>query len=112
VEDLKKMKENITVFQLCKITQLREKLREVLQHIQGPHDVLVGESKVTVNGKSINAIDTFKSLSVINTSNVKGEERTTREEKKHNPRADGILIRLTLRVWPTIKLQFSTKCVI
>ena len=34
VEDLKKMKENITVFELCKITQLREQLREVLQHIQ------------------------------------------------------------------------------
>jgi hypothetical protein len=26
VEDLKKMKENITVFELCKITQLREQL--------------------------------------------------------------------------------------
>ena len=36
VEDLKKMKANITVFELCKITQLREQLREVLQHIQGP----------------------------------------------------------------------------
>ena len=36
VEDLRKMKANITVFELCKITQLREQLREVLQHIQGP----------------------------------------------------------------------------
>jgi hypothetical protein len=36
VEDLKKMKENITVFEICKITQLREHIREVLQHIQGP----------------------------------------------------------------------------
>jgi hypothetical protein len=26
VEDLKKMKENIAVFELCKITQLREQL--------------------------------------------------------------------------------------
>ena len=39
VEDLKKMKENITMFELCKITQLMEQLREVLQHIQGPQDV-------------------------------------------------------------------------
>ena len=35
-EDLKKMKENITEFDLCNMTQLREKLREALQHIQGP----------------------------------------------------------------------------
>ena len=41
VEDLKKMKANIIVFELCKITQLREKLWEVLQHIQGPQDLLV-----------------------------------------------------------------------
>ena len=34
VEDLKKMNANITMFELCKITQLREQLREVLQHIQ------------------------------------------------------------------------------
>jgi hypothetical protein len=30
VEDLMKMKENIIVFELCKITQLREQLQEVL----------------------------------------------------------------------------------
>ena len=30
VQDLKKMKANITIFELCKITQLREKLRESL----------------------------------------------------------------------------------
>ena len=35
VEDLKKMKANIMVFELCKITQLREKLHETLQNIQG-----------------------------------------------------------------------------
>ena len=33
VEYIKKMKENITVFELCKITKLREQLRDVLQHI-------------------------------------------------------------------------------
>ena len=31
VEDLKKTKEKIIVFELCKITQLKEKLKEVLQ---------------------------------------------------------------------------------
>ena len=30
VEDLKKMNSNIIVFELCKITQLREQLQEVL----------------------------------------------------------------------------------
>ena len=30
IKYLKKMKENITVFELCKITQLREKLHEAL----------------------------------------------------------------------------------
>ena len=53
MEDLKKMKANIIVFELCKITQLGEQLREVLQHIQGPQDVLVGNSKVTPKGKNI-----------------------------------------------------------
>ena len=42
LEDLKKMKANIMVFELWKIAQMREKLQEVLQHIQGPQDVLVG----------------------------------------------------------------------
>ena len=34
VEYLKNMKESIIVFELCKIAQLREQLREALQHIQ------------------------------------------------------------------------------
>ena len=85
------MNSNITVFELCKITQLREKLREVLQHIQDPQDVLVGNSKVTPKGKSIKATKTFKALSVTNTSNVEDMERTTMEEKKLNPRTYGML---------------------
>ena len=36
VEDLKKINANIILFELCKISQLREQLREVLQHIQDP----------------------------------------------------------------------------
>ena len=52
-------------------------LREVLQHIQGPQDVLVGNSKVTPKGKSIKTTNTFKASSVTNTLNVKDKERTT-----------------------------------
>jgi hypothetical protein len=64
----------------------------VLQHIQDPQDVLVGNSKVTPKGKSIKSTETFKSSSVTNTSNVEDKEITTMEENKPNPRADGILI--------------------
>ena len=92
MEDLKKMKSNITVFELCKITQLREKLREVLQHIQGPKYVLVGNTKATPKGKNAKATKTVKASSVANTSNGEDKEGTTIEEKKPNPRVDGILI--------------------
>ena len=64
----------------------------MLQHIQGPQDVLVGNSKVTPKGKSIKDTVTFKASSITNTSNVEDMERTTTEEKKPNPRVDGILI--------------------
>ena len=77
VEDLKKMNVNITMFELCKITQLREHLWETLQHIKGPQDVLVGNSKMTPKGKSIKSTETFKASSVTNTSNVEDKERTT-----------------------------------
>ena len=63
----------------------------MLQHIQSPQDVLVGNSKVTSKGKSIKATKTFKALSVTNTSNVEDKERKTMEEKKLNPRTDGML---------------------
>ena len=65
----------------------------MLQHIQGPQDVLVGNSKVTLKGKNIKDTKTFKASSVTNTLNVKDKERKTMEEKKPNPRADGMLIR-------------------
>ena len=41
VEDLKKMKANITMFELCKITQLRKQLQDFLQHMQGPQDLVI-----------------------------------------------------------------------
>ena len=64
----------------------------MLQHIQGPQDVLVGNSKETPKEKSITTTKTFKTSSVANTSNVEDKERTTMEEKKPNPRVDMILI--------------------
>jgi hypothetical protein len=54
--------------------------------------VLVGNLKVTPKGKSIKFVETFKASSVKNTSNVEDKARTTMEEKKPNPREDGILI--------------------
>jgi len=47
---------------------------------------------MTPKGKSIKVVETFKALSVANTSNVEGKERTTMEEKKPNPIVDEILI--------------------
>jgi len=47
---------------------------------------------VTPKGKSIKATKKFKASSVTNTSNVEDKERTTMEERKPNPRADGMLI--------------------
>ena len=92
VEDLKKMKANIIVFELCKITQLREQLREALQHIQGPQDVIIGNSKVTPKAKNVKTTKIVKSLSDANTSTVESKEKTTVEEKIPNPRVDGALI--------------------
>ena len=67
VEDLKKINANIIVFELCKITQLREQLREVLQYIQGPQDVLVGNSKARSKGKSTKYTKIVKASSFTNT---------------------------------------------
>ena len=86
------MKVNITVFELCKITQLRQQLQEAIQHIQGPQDVVVGNSKETLKGKSTKAIKTVTALSATNTFNVEYKEKTTMEENIPNPRVDGALI--------------------
>ena len=53
----------------------------MLQHIQGPQDVLVGNSKVTPKGKSIKTTKTFKASSATNTLNVEDKERTTMGEE-------------------------------
>ena len=64
----------------------------MLQHIQGPQDVLVGNPKATLEGKSMKTIKIVKASSVTNNSNVEDKEKTTMEEKRHNPRAGGALI--------------------
>ena len=92
VEDLKKMKENITVFELCKITQLREQLHEALQNIQGSQDAMVVNKKVTPQGKNAKAKKMTKTSSVTNTSED-DKVKTTDDKKKGDLRADGALIR-------------------
>ena len=54
--------------------------------------MVVGNSKVTPKGKSAKAIKIVKASSVANTYNVEDKEKTTTEEKRPNPRADGALI--------------------
>ena len=60
VENLQKMKANIIVFDLCKIKQLRDKLWEALQHIQGPWDEIVSNTKVTPKGNNTKATKSAK----------------------------------------------------
>ena len=86
------MKENITVFKLCKITQLREQLRDALQHIQGPQDVAIGNSKVAPKEKNVKTTKTVKTSSVASTSSMENKEKTTEEENRLNPSEDGALI--------------------
>ena len=73
VEDLKKMKANITMFEQCKITQLREELRDALQHIQGPKDVVIGNTKATPKEKNVKTTKIDKTSSVANTSSTKNK---------------------------------------
>ena len=92
VEDLKKMKANITIFELCKIIQLREELHESLQHIQSPQDVAIGNLKETLKGNNTEATKLAKTTSVTSTSSVENKEKTTMDKKKPDPKADGALI--------------------
>ena len=87
------MKENTTVFELCKITQLREQLRDALQHIQGPQDVVINNLKVTPKEKNVKTTKIVKTTTIANTSSTNNKDRTTKEEVKiPNPREDGALI--------------------
>ena len=93
VEDLKKIKANINIFELCKITQLREKLQESLQHIQVPQDVEIGNSKATSKGKNTETTKLAKTSSATRTSSVERKEKETMDKKKFDPKEDGALIR-------------------
>ena len=93
VEDLKKMKANITIFELSKITQLREQLRDALQTIQAPQDVVNSNSKATPKEKNVKPTKVVKTSTVANTLKSDNKEKTTEEEvRKPNPRVDGALI--------------------
>lgn len=91
VKDLNKMKVNIIVFELCKITQLREQLHESLQHIQESQDVIVGNTKATSKGKHVKVNRMNKTSSVINTF-MDDKAKTTDDKKKGDPRPNGALI--------------------
>ena len=58
---------------------MREKLREALQHIQGPQDVVVGNSKVTSKEKDVKTTKTIKESYVASTSSMENKENTTEE---------------------------------
>ena len=94
---LNKMKANIIIFELCKMIQLREHLREALQHIQGPQDVVVGNLEATSKSKDVKTIKTVKASNVANTSSMENKGKTTKEEKRLNPRMDEALIGRKLR---------------
>ena len=80
------------MFEFCKITQLREQLRDALQHIHGPQDAVIGNSKATPKEKNVKTTKIVKTTSVANTSSMKNKEKATEEEKRLNPRIDGALI--------------------
>ena len=80
VEDLKKMKANITIFELCKITQLREQLRDALQTIQGPEVVVISNSKATPKEKNVKTTKVVKTSTVANTSNSDNNERQPKKK--------------------------------
>lgn len=107
VEDLKKMKEKIIVFELCKITQLREKLHESLQQTQGSEDAKARKTKVTPRGENVKSNKTTKISSFTNTS-MDDKAKTTYDKKKGDPREDGALIRNKFRTQtPPFLLTFE-----
>ena len=76
---------------------MREKLRDTLQNIQGPQDVVIGNPKATPKEKNVKTTKQVKTSSVRNTSSTKNKEKTIEEEKRLNPREDGALIGRKLR---------------
>ena len=86
---------------------MREHLREALKHIQGPQDVVVGNSKATLKEKNVNTTKIAKSSIVANTSSMENKEKTTKEEQRPNPRTDRALIsRKSISQTPPFILTF------
>ena len=71
---------------------MREQLREALQHIQGPQDVVIGNSKATPKEQTVKNTKIVRSSSVENTSSLENKENTTEEEKRPNLGANRALI--------------------
>ena len=65
---------------------------EALQHIQGSHDALVGNTKEAFKGKNAKVNKSTKASSVANTSSINNKAKTTGDQKKGDPRDDGALI--------------------
>ena len=84
----------VTGVQTCAlpISQLREQLRDALQHIQGPQDVVIGNSKEAPKEKNEKTTKIVKTSCVANTSSMENKEKAIEEEKTLNPRAYGALI--------------------
>ena len=76
---------------------MREQLRDALQHIKAPKDVVIFNSKATPKEKNVKTTKTIKTSSVTNISSTKNKEKTTKGEKRLNPRVDGALIGIKLR---------------
>jgi hypothetical protein len=72
---------------------LREQLRDALQTIQGPQDVVISNTKVTSKEKNVKTTKLFKTSTIANTSSTDNKNKTTEEElKRPNIRVDGALI--------------------
>ena len=67
-------------------------MHQDLQHIQGPYDGMVGNVKETLKIKIGKVNKLTKASSVTNISNVDNKSKTTIDQKKGDPRADGALI--------------------
>jgi hypothetical protein len=106
VEYLKKMKENIVVFELCKITYLREQLRKYLTY--KAQDVAIGNSKATPKGKNTKTTKLSRTSCVTSTSSVENKEKEYIEEKKPNSKVDGALFgRKSRSLTPPFLLNFE-----
>ena len=91
VEDLNKMKANITIFDMKNKT-VEGVTTRIFTTYTNPQDVIVGNKKETPKVKNVKATKIVKASSVSNTSSVENKEKKNMEENRPNPRPDGALI--------------------